>query len=70
MERDNLLLRGCKSLPEELCENYETWVCEPIIKYPLSPRWAKLILTIVGEMLLKGMPVSEIVLLLESKKKL
>lgn len=59
--KDYLRLVGNQSLPEELEEGWEKWVCEPIIKYPLAPRWGKVLLEVFGLLASQGISVEEVV---------
>jgi len=59
---DFLRMVGNESIPEDLEKDYYKWVCEPIIKYPLAPRWARAVLEIVGFLLSHGVSIKKILM--------
>jgi hypothetical protein len=42
---------------ESLSSNWQSWVCEPVIKYPLGPWEARVLLEAAGIMASFGIPV-------------
>jgi hypothetical protein len=61
-ERDFLALLGNKSLAVETNKDaWQNWVLEPIITFPLAPRYAKATLLIVGDLLAQGVGIIKII---------
>ena len=52
---------------QETQEEYEKWVCEPIITYPLSPRQAKAALELLGYLSSYGINIDHVLLDLAKK---
>ena len=59
---DFLRLLGRTPLPQETQEEWEKWVCEPIIKYPLAPRQAKAALELLGYLSSYGINIDKILI--------
>ena len=54
------LARQRESIPQEVSPDWERWVAEPVIKYPLAPREARAILEVFGYFASRGIAVADI----------
>ena len=60
LERWIELARQRESTPQEVSPDWEKWVAEPVVKYPLAPREARAILEVFGYFASRGITVADV----------
>lgn len=62
-------LISTQSLEQELSPKWRIWVCDPVLKYPMAPRYARAILEAAGKLLGSGSDIKRVLSLISDQPK-